>query len=184
MTHDSETFAINYDFKVRKLPKKGQVIKYSADEAERAAIADEFDLLAVDIFEVECLVKPWKGDGIQLSGTVKAEIEQPCAATAEPLKQTVAEEIEFIYLPEGSRLLRPPTIEDHELVLDPLGEDVPETFSGDSINLAAAWLETFALGIDPFARIEGAEFATEGLDQERDSPFSVLAELKSDPKTS
>ena len=184
MPHDQEAFAITFDFKVRKLPKKGQVIKYSADQAERAAIAREYDLLAVDKFEVECLVRPWKGDGVELSGTVKSSIEQPCAATAEPLKQTVAEEIQFIYLPEGSRLLRPPTIEDHELVLDPMGEDVPETFTGDSIDRAAAWLETFALGIDPFARIEGAEFDTEGLDQERDSPFSVLAELKPGPKTS
>ena len=62
MPHDQDQFAITYDFKVRKLPKKGQVIKYSADEAERAAIADEYDLLAVASFDVECLVKPWKGE--------------------------------------------------------------------------------------------------------------------------
>ena len=179
MAHDLKAFAIEYDFKIRKLPKKGQMIKYSANEAERGAIAQAYDLLAVESFDVECLVAPWKGDGVKLSGTIVAKIDQPCAVTAEPLKQVVTEDIDFIYLPEGSRLLRPPTIEDHELVLDPLSDDVPEPFTGDSINLAAAWLETFALGIDPFARIDGAEFEAEGLDQKRDSPFSVLANLKS-----
>lgn len=184
MAQNEKPFAINYDFKVRKLPKKGQMIKYSASDAERAAIAQEYDLLNVEAFDVECLVVPWKRDGVQLSGTVMVRFDQPCALTAEPLGQMVKEEIDFIYLPEGSRLLRPPTIEDHELVLDPLGDDVPETFVGDSIDLAAAWLETFALGIDPFAHIEGVEFEKDGLDQESDSPFSVLAELKTDPKSS
>ncbi|MEP1263257.1 MAG: DUF177 domain-containing protein [Rhizobiaceae bacterium] len=160
------------------------MVKYSASQEERQAIAAEYDLLKVETFHVECLVAPWKGDGIKLSGTIASEFDQPCAVTAEPLAQRIRAEIEFIFLPEGSRLLRPPTVEDHELVLDPLGEDVPETFSGDSINLAAAWLETFALEIDPFARIDGAEFSAEGLDQQRDSPFSVLAELKSSPKRS
>ncbi|NKB52014.1 MAG: DUF177 domain-containing protein [Rhizobiaceae bacterium] len=184
MADDQESYAMDYKFNVRKLSKKGQMIKYAATESERSAIARDYELLSVEAFEVECVVAPWKRDGVKLSGAVVASFEQPCAVTAEPLNQVVREDIDFIYLPEGSRLLRPPTIEDHELVLDPEGEDMPETFVGDSINLAAAWLETFALGIDPFARIDGAEFADEGLDRERDSPFSVLANLKTKPKLS
>ncbi len=184
MTHDVKPYPFDYKFNVRKLAKKGQMIKYTAGEPERSAIARYYELLSVEAFQVECVVAPWKRDGVKLSGTVVASIAQPCAVTAEPLNQVVRESIEFIYLPEGSRLLRPPAIEDHEMVLDPEGEDVPEKFIGDSINLAAAWLETFALGIDPFARIEGAQFVEEGLDRQRDSPFSVLAELKSEPKMS
>ena len=69
------------------------------------------------------------------------------------------------------------------MILDPMGDDIPDTFIGDSLDLAGPWLETFALGIDPFARIDGAEFSNENIDSERESPFAALAALKSDTKT-
>lgn len=184
MAHDPEKLAFTYSFKVRKLARKGQHIRFSADEDARQRIASDYDLIEVKSFDVDCKVMPWKADGVELTGTLKADIVQPCAISAEPLEQTVREEIEFIFLPEGSKLLRPPRFEEQEMILDPMGDDVPDTFISDSLDLAGPWLETFALGLDPFARIDGAEFSSENLDSERESPFAALAALKSDTKTS
>lgn len=183
MTHDPEKLAFDYPFKVRKLAKKGQHIRYSAEEDARQRIAADYDLIEVKSFDVDCKVTPWKSDGVELTGVLRAEVVQPCAVSAEPLVQSIKEEIEFIFLPEGSKLLRPPRFEEQEMILDPMGDDVPDTFTGDSLDLADPWLETFALGIDPFARINGAEFSTENLDSERESPFAALAALKTDTKT-
>ena len=183
MTHDPEHLAFDYPFKVRKLAKKGQHIRYSVEEDARQRIATDYDLIEVRSFDVDCKVTPWKSDGVELTGVLRAEIVQPCAVSAEPLAQSIREEIEFIFLPEGSKLLRPPRFEEQEMILDPMGDDVPDTFTGDSLDLAGPWLETFAVGIDPFARIEGAEFSSDNLDSERESPFAALAALKTDTKT-
>ena len=183
MTHDPDQLAFDYPFKVRKLAKKGQHIRFSADQETRERIARDYDLIGVDSFDVDCKVTPWKSDGVEVTGTLKADVVQPCAVSAEPLAQTIREEIEFIFLPEGSKLLRPPRFEEQEMILDPMGDDVPDTFIGDSLDLAGPWLETFALGIDLFARIDGAAFSAENLDSERESPFAALAALKTDTKT-
>ena len=183
MTHDPETLAFHYPFKVRKLAKKGQHVNFSADAEIRQRIARDYDLIEVRSFDIDCKVVPWKSDGVEVTGRLEAEVVQPCAVSAEPLEQSISEEIEFIFLPEGSKLLRPPRFEEQEMILDPMGDDIPDTFIGDSLDLAGPWLETFALGIDPFARIDGAEFSNEHIDSERESPFAALAALKSDTKT-
>lgn len=184
MANEPEELAFKYPFKVRKLAKKGQHVRFSADAPTCERIARDYDLIEVKSFEVDCKVTPWKSDGVEVTGMIDADIVQPCALTAEPLAGKVREALDFIFLPEGSRLLRPPRFEEQEMILDPMGDDVPDTFSGDSINLASPWLETFALGIDPFARIEGAEFESDKLDSEVESPFAALAALKSDAKSS
>ncbi|MEP0944291.1 MAG: DUF177 domain-containing protein [Rhizobiaceae bacterium] len=182
MTHEIEKLAFAYPFNVRRLARKGQHIRFAADPDICARIARDYDLIEVKLFEVECKITPWKSDGVALSGSIRADVIQPCAVSAEPLRQKVEEEIDFIFLPEGSRLVRPPRFEEQEMILDPTGDDIPDTFMGDSLDLAGPWLETFVLGIDPFARIEGVEFSSDKLDSERESPFAALAALKSETK--
>ena len=182
MSDEIESIVFSHPINVRKLSRKGQNIRFAASIDVRERIAVAHDLIGVDSFEVECLIMPWKRDGATMTGTVTARVSQPCAATGEPLRQRVVEELDARFLPQSSRYSRPPSSDEHELVLDPMGEDLPDRFDGDSIDLAASWLEFFALGLDPFARINGAEFDTDGLDTIRESPFSVLAKLKSESK--
>ena len=184
MAYELEELAFEYEFKVRKLARKGQHIKFSASDDICQRIARDYDLIEVKSFDVDCKIMPWKSDGVEVTGIVNADMIQPCAVSAESLAQKIREEIAFIFLPEGSRLLCPPRFEEQEMILDPMGEYVPDIFTGDCLDLASPWLETFALGIDPFARIEGAEFSNEKLDSEPDSPFVALAALKSEAKNS
>ena len=167
---------------VRKLPARGTVVNYNAPDDVRAAIAADFDLISIDVFEAQARVSPWKKQGVQISGSICAELTQACAITGEPLSTTVREEIDALYVPEGSKLAQPVVDGEGEIVLDPEAADPPETFNGDIIELAQIWLEFLALGLDPFARQEGAQLPDTSNDlsgeDARTSPFAVLASLK------
>ena len=169
---------------VRRLPKKGHTIKRHASEDECAGIARLYDLEAVENFDWTCKLTPWKGDGVHVTGTVSAEISIPCARSGDPLPQKVKEEVDIIFVPEGSKLAKPPIDDDGEWVFDVDGAEIPEVFRGDSIDLAAVCFEFFSLGFDPFARIDDGDDATEdaapSAEMPQNSPFSVLADLKFD----
>ncbi|MEE9314836.1 MAG: DUF177 domain-containing protein [Rhizobiaceae bacterium] len=167
---------------IRTLSKKGQHVKYSAPEDAREAIATTYELVSVESFEAKALLAPWKRDGVQVTGHIKANITQPCAISSEPLTAVVDETVEMFFVPDGSKLAKPRTNEEGEWVFDVEGNELPETFVGDSIDVAAVWLEYFSLGIDLFARKNGAAFepvedGVEGGDKP-DSPFAALAGLK------
>lgn len=182
MQTESGNSAFSHLVNVRRVARKGMHVRYDADDEVCAAIAQEYGLLQVKKFHAQSHVVPWKRDGVKLTSSIEAEVVQPCAVTGEPIDQRVEEDFELIYVPEGSKFSKPRVDSDGELILDPTGEDPPEQFSGDSVDLALSWLEHFALGINPFARIEGAEFDPKGLHDQRDSPFSVLEKLKQDSK--
>ena len=166
---------------VRTLPKKGRRESFEANATEASAIAELYDLHAVETFTCRAEIAPWKGRGVRVRGRVDATTVQPCAITTDPLRRSISETFEALYVPEGSRLARPDALVDGELVLSAEGDDPPETFTGDSLDLAEIWLEHFALGLDPFARIEGATLDAEPLDaEENPSPFAALAALKRD----
>ncbi len=172
----------SYPVNVRTLSKKGQNVKYSATEDVRKAIAKNYELISVESFEADCLLAPWKRDGIQLSGKIRAQITQPCAVTSEPLESVVNEIVEMVFVPEDSKLTKPRANDDGEWIFDVEGSEIPETFIGDSIDVAEVWLEFFTMGIDLFARIDGAVFDSVNNDDKDgikpDSPFAALAAMK------
>ncbi|MEM8750922.1 MAG: DUF177 domain-containing protein [Pseudomonadota bacterium] len=182
MSEDDRKNPFSVPVNVRTLPRKGQQVRHEASEDERAALAGLHDLIAVESWRGECLLTPWKRDGVQLVGEVKAKIVQPCAVTLEPLHNEISEEFDLIFVPEGSKLALPHQNQDGELVFDADGDDLPETFTGDTIDLANVWLEFFSLAIDPFARHESADLdkvlTSAGVDPNESSPFAALSALK------
>ena len=168
---------------VRTLPKRGRRERFAADEHECAAVAERFDLIAVDSLTAEAEIRPWRAGGVRVTGHVSARMSQPCAITADLIDTSLDEPFEVLLVPETSALARPATDPGGEILLDPDGDDPPDTFAGDSIDLADIWLEHMALGIDPFARARGATFeasAKGSVDEEHPSPFAALAALKRD----
>ncbi|MEE9374963.1 MAG: DUF177 domain-containing protein [Rhizobiaceae bacterium] len=183
MVENNETLApFTMPINVRTLPKKGKHLNYSAPEPVLITIAKAYDLISVEDFKADCLITPWKRDGVELRGTVRANITQPCAITAAPLQAIVKEKVEMFFVPDGSKLAKPRLNEEGEWVFDIDGTEIPDTYLGDSIDMAAVWLEFFSMGIDFFARLDGAEihtvspFEEEGIRPE--SPFAALAALK------
>jgi uncharacterized metal-binding protein YceD (DUF177 family) len=125
---------------------------------------------------------------VEISGELRARIEQPCVVTLETVEQQILEDFRFTFLPEKSALAKPPSAADREIVLDPEGEDPPELFSGDSIDVWPIVFEALCLSIDPFPRKPGVEFPAAGAaspgspEEESTSPFAALKALKRDPE--
>ncbi len=171
---------VSYKVDVSRLPAKGLAVELEADEAQREALAAQHELQAVSDFRFTLRIMPWKRDGAQVSGTVTADIVQTCVVSLEPVDARVEAEVSAVFVPEGSRLAAVPTA-DGAMMLDAEGEDAPETFSGNRIDVGALAEEFFELAIDPYPRREGVELpendADDGGDEAPESPFAKLGSL-------
>ncbi len=179
--------ALTYPVPVLHLPQKGLTVTIATDERERAALAAGHELEAVESFSAEFLLTRWKKDGIRVRGRIEAEIVQACVVTLEPLRNTISEEVDTIFVPENSRLARIKLDESGEMLIDAEGADIPETFEGDRIDMGAVAEEFFDLAIDPYPRKPGLpdesapqSFGDAG-DDKPESPFAKLSDWSKKP---
>lgn len=176
----SDKSPISYEVSVQRLPSKGLSVKIDADANARSALANFHSLLEVKFLHADLLVENWKRDGVKVTGRVKAEIVQACITSLEPIDATVDEEVHALFVPEGSKLARPDVLEGGEMILDAEGEDGPDLFSGDMIDVGQVAEECFALGIDPYPRKIGAAPVAPVADgeEERGPLYEKLKALK------
>jgi hypothetical protein len=168
----ARTSPVSFTVGVASLPRKGMPVAIEADARQRELLAGAHGLVAVKRFAADLLVSPWKADGVRVSGKVEADIVQECVVTLEPVRARVEEAVSALLVPEGSRLLRPDTVEGGEILLDAEGPDAPESFAGNSIDAGALAEEFFALGIDPYPRKQGAELEpSQGHDRDEPGPM-------------
>lgn len=174
------SFAVN----VATLPSSGYVLSLRPNEHEREALAKAAGVTALHALEADIVLRRWRRDGVEIKGELRARAEQPCVVTLEPVMQEIREPVRATFLPEHSALAVPVERQDRELVLDPEGDDPPDTFEGDSIDVWPFVLEMLMLALDPFPRAPGAEFAVgpdeAAMEAEKaeKSPFAVLRGLK------
>lgn len=139
---------------VARLPHRGLPVVIQPDEEQRRTLAEIHGLDGVPAFRADLEVTAWKRHGVRVSGRVSATVAQTCVVTLEPMENTVDEEIDAVFLPDSSKLGREGFGQGGEIVLDPEGDDSPETFSGDWIDVGALAEQFFGLGIDPYPRKE------------------------------
>lgn len=181
----SERPAFSYPVKVGNISANAVSVHLEADERELHDLAALWRVLEVRSLKAELQLARWKKDGVRMKGRVQADIVQSCVVTLEPVESSIDEELEQIFVPEGSKLARIVTSETAEMVLDPEGPDLPEQFSGDTIDAGAVVTEFAALAIDPYPRKAGVEFADhlEGDPAEKSgkpNPFAALKDWKKD----
>lgn len=174
----------SYIVKVGHISANPVTVTLSADAEERLGLADLWQVEAVGALSAELQIARWKKDGIRVRGTVEADIVQACIVTLEPVPAHIREEIDQIFIPEGSKLARITTDASGEMVVDPDGPDLPELFTGDSIDAGAVVAEFAAMSIDPYPRKQGVDFADhiedDGSNDRRPSAFSALKDWKKD----
>lgn len=174
----------SYLVKVGHISANAVQVRVEADERERAALARLWNVEAVNSLSAELQIARWKKDGVRIKGTVSGEIVQSCVVTLEPVVSRLDSELEQIFVPEGSKLARIVTDEAGEMVLDPDGPDLPEAFTGDTIDAGALVSEFAALAIDPYPKKDGVEFAGhlegDAVEDAKPSPFAVLKDWKKD----
>lgn len=171
---------ISYPIHVARLPQRGMTVSMEAELDQRVALAAAHDLLEVSQLRAEVVVTGWKKGGVKVSGRVRANVVQACVLSLEPVESTIDEEVSAIFVPEGSHLSVPKASADGEILLDAEGDDAPETFSGDTIDVGALVEEFFELGIDPYPRKPGVSLdaPTKEPEPERHPLGEKLLELR------
>ena len=177
---------LSYPVVVSRVPRDGQRIQFTAGDGERAALARFLAIVSVEKLVADIMLSPWRRDGIAIKGWLDAEIVQESVVTLEPVAQSIREPVALLFVPETSKLAKPRLNEDGEIHLDPEGDDLPDTFSGDRIDLGPALREVLALALDPYPREPDAAFEDRIEDSDdqspggagKVSPFAALAKLK------
>ncbi len=148
-------------------------VSIEAKEAERAALASRFGLIALDQLSATAeLVRA--GDVVTATGRLWARAVQHCVASGEPVPATIDEAFALRLAP-GIDETPLDEIELREDDLDELSHD------GNVVDLGEAVAQTLALALDPFPRAPGAEdkLREAGVVAEEDiGPFAALKALR------
>ena len=174
----------SYLVKVGHVSANPVQVHVEADERERAGLAELWKVEGVNRLAADLQIARWKKDGVRIKGHVSGEVVQACVVTLEPVVTTIEQEIDQIFVPEGSKLARIVLDGAGEMVLNPDGPDLPEQFTGDTIDAGALVAEFAALDIDPYPKKAGVTFKEhiESRDEaeRKPSPFAVLKDWKKD----
>ena len=162
----------------RSLPldriRNGDRIDMTADDAERAALANRLGLLSLERLEAHVALSR-EGETISATGRLKASLEQACVATGDPVPARIDEAFDLRFAPEPKTGRPDEEVELGEADLDTIFHD------GSTIDLGGAVADTLALALDPYPRSAGADAALKEagvLAEEEAGPFAALAALK------
>lgn len=157
----------------------GRKERVVASEAERAAIAAELKLIAVDLLEADLDIRRSGNALVVVDGRLRAEVVHTCVVSLERAPQSIDETFHVTFVTAGSREVPPEPKPGAEIMVDP-EIDQPEVIAGTTLDLGAIVLEHFSLALDPYPRAPGAALpaAPTDPDDAPESPFAALASLK------
>jgi uncharacterized metal-binding protein YceD (DUF177 family) len=152
---------------VQHLPPDGLEATVEATADERAALAKDFKLPAIAALEGRFRLTGTP-KRVRVTGTVRARVTQTCVVTLEPFEDAIEEEVEVDFAAGGAS------------AGDAEGPDYepPDEIVGGHIDLGALTAEFLVLGLDPYPRKPGADFAFEGEEDNEGKPFAGLKKLK------
>ncbi len=150
------------------------------------AVAARLDLLSVDALTAAATLR-LIADGVEVRGTVRADIVQPCAASGEPLPARINAPFHLSYVRDIFAAVTDAAVDADglpEIELDAASlEQLP--LEDEQVDIGEIAVQTLALAIDPFARHQDADrfLAAHGVISEAAataaaSPFAGLAGLK------
>lgn len=160
------------------MPSAGRDLDVTVDRAVREQIAAQIGVTTVDRLQAKLRAVRFRG-GIRVTGELKALVVQPSVVSLEPVIEEIAEAVDRIFLPGGQKAFAGQA--DAEVFVDLDGDDLPDHFEGNEADLTDLIVETLALGIDAYPRLEGESLGLAGdVDEADDSPFAALKVLKTD----
>ncbi len=154
--------------------RDGERIELSADESERAKVAERLGLRSLDRLEAHATLER-KGEIVRARGRLKAGLGQSCVVTGEPVEAHADEPFDIYFLPEPASGQADEEVELIESDCDVVFHD------GSAIDLGSAIADTLALSLDPYPRSAGAEAALKEagvLSEAEAGPFAALSKLK------
>lgn len=170
-----------------EVPPEGLEVEIVASEPERDALARLNALPAVLAFSVTLRARRWRGDGLEVTGELRARLRQTCVLTLEEFDSEIVEPIDVRFAPP-QEAPRPRSRRHHEpepetLDHDALGEDPPDPLIGGAVDLGAVVAEFLTLALDPYPHKPGAEFVEPAPERAADvvSPFAPLRRARGEP---
>jgi uncharacterized metal-binding protein YceD (DUF177 family) len=157
------------------------VREIEATAAERAALAERLDLIALDSLTARLRLRRLAGGLIRVDGSFDAEVVQACVVTLAPVASRCAEAFTMLF-GEGAE---PEAV--HEIEVDGEAEDEPEPVIDGRIDLGEAVVQQLAVSLDPYPRAPGAKvpaaFAgeAEAGGDSAENPFAALTKLRPGP---
>ena len=154
--------------------RDGARMDLTADEAERAAVAERLGLIGLHRFEAHVTLRR-EGRIVDCAGRIKAQLSQACIASGEPVAAAIDEAFAIKFVPA-------PVVEGPEPEIE-LGEGDLDTVihDGQVIDLGEAVADSLALALDPYPRGPKADEALKAagvLSEAEAGPFAALAKLK------
>lgn len=160
---------------IAEIPSTGRHYELTADTAARDAVAKAAGLVSVPRLEASFDLAPLAGDGVRVTGSVRATVEQHCVVTLDLMLNEITETVDLI-------LVQPEAMPAPRAALDiDLAEEsgTPDVLHDRAVDLGGIATEFLLLGIDPYPRKPGASFETPTTPANpADHPFAVLARLK------
>lgn len=165
---------LGWEHGVQDIPETGLAVERSASPEELAAIARSLELLGCRSFVARYVLTPRGGGHVHLAGSLKAQVEQSCVVTLEPLLNDVAADFKVDYWPE-TELPEP-----SGGVVDIDDEAELEPIVAGRIEVGRVVFQALAGAIDLFPRKPGVTFEPPpgAADGHPESPFSALARMK------
>jgi uncharacterized metal-binding protein YceD (DUF177 family) len=114
-----------------------------------------------------------RGGGVHVAGQVKARVGQTCVVTLEPLENDLDEPINVLFAPRLEVAAK-----DDGADRRAGDEEPPEPLIEGKVDLGVVATEFLLLGIDPYPRKAGAEFAAVKTADDSARPFAALEALK------
>jgi hypothetical protein len=169
------TLPLSRPVPILELPGKGLEVTVTPSEAERAAVARSLGLVSIESLTGTFHLTR-NGRVVHVTGEVAADFHQTCVVTLDAFPSAMRETVDVRY----SEDVKPP--EHPEMELTEAALDAPEPLVGGRLDVGALTVEFLALGLDPYPRKPGAEFAYHVQTEEDPSPFAGLAQLKGKPE--
>lgn len=159
--------------RIDTLGEGGRTLSIDADQAERAALAIRFGLVALDALAAEATLRR-EGDLLFAEGRIRASVIQACVASGAPVPAMIDETFSLRFVPEGEGV--------EEIELDVEDFDTID-YAGGAVDLGEAVAETLALSLDPFPRSPDADAILKAAgvlseDEVVSGPFAALKAFK------
>jgi uncharacterized metal-binding protein YceD (DUF177 family) len=160
---------------VEDIPESGLHTEIETAAEIRAAVAELAGLRELPrlsaVFDLSR-----QGAMVHASGQVSARVGQTCVVTLEPIENAVEETIDLEFAPAAAG---GGAAESKAARKQARGDDeAPEPLVDGTLDLGAVATEFLILGIDPYPRRAGAEFAPPKAEDAGERPFAALEALK------
>jgi hypothetical protein len=111
---------------------------------------------------------PWRGGGLKITGTLKAEVDQVSVISLETFTSALEYSVErYFMLPRGA---------------NPADDDDVDIIEHGIVDLGEILAETMALELDPYPRQEGEVFSIENPWSRKSVTLPALSKLKPSTK--